>query len=75
MYQDGLGSILEGTRGTWEARDEHENDRHDEGSGPMIRIGSVGETTYDARAEATPPVLPRPRSSVETGSATRPPAA
>ena len=47
-------------------RDEHE---HDEGSGPMIRIGSVGETTYDARAEAVQPMVPRPRGSVETGSA------
>jgi len=74
MYQRGLGRILEGKRGLG-GRDEHEHDRHDEGSGPMIRIGSVGETTYDARAEVTPPMLPRPRSSIETGSAARPPAA
>ena len=33
----------------------------------MIRIGSVGETAYDARAEAVlQPVVPRPRGSVET---------
>jgi len=39
----------------------------------MIRIGSVGETTYDARAEVPlQPVLPRPRRSVE---AIHPPAA
>jgi hypothetical protein len=47
----------------------------DEGSGPMIRIGSVGETTYDARVEVAQPWVPRPRGSAETGSATRPPAA
>jgi hypothetical protein len=72
MYQGGLGRILEGKQGLG-GRDEH--DRHDEGSGPMIRIGSVGETTYDARAEVAPPMLPRPRGSIETGSAVRPPAA
>ena len=75
MYQDRLGRILEGNGGLGGSRDEHEHDRHDEGSGPMIRIGSVGETTYDARAEVAPPVLQRPRGSIESGSAARPPAA
>jgi hypothetical protein len=41
----------------------------------MIRIGSVGETTYDARAEVTQPQVPRQRRPVENGSAAHPPAA
>jgi hypothetical protein len=41
----------------------------------MIRIGSVEETPYDVRIEASQPWVPRPRASVDTGSAVHPPAA
>lgn len=41
----------------------------------MIRIGSVGENAYDVRVEVAQPLVPRPRGSVEDGSAVRPPAA
>jgi hypothetical protein len=40
----------------------------------MIRIGAVGETAYDGRAEAAQPVLPRPRAAADgavTGSPPR----
>lgn len=46
-----------------------------EGGGPMIRIGSVGEAAYDVRFDVSQPWVPRPRASVDTGSAARPPAA
>ena len=41
----------------------------------MIRIGSVEETPYDARIEAPQAWVPRPRASVDAGSAAHPPAA
>ncbi len=40
----------------------------------MIRIGSVSDSAYDARAEAGSPPVPRPRAAVEITSASRPPA-
>jgi len=36
----------------------------------MIRIGSVGEPTYDVRAEVVRPSVPRPRVVTDVGSAT-----
>ncbi len=45
----------------------------------MIRVGAVGEShrqaAYDARMAASQPLIPRPRTTVETGDAARPPAA
>ena len=54
---------------------EQNDDEGFEGGGPMIRIGSVEETQYDVRIEASQPWVPRPRASVDTGSAVHPPAA
>lgn len=45
----------------------------------MIRVGAVGaperQTTYDVPGEPAQPLIPRPRSVVDTGAAARPPAA
>ncbi|SFA87376.1 hypothetical protein SAMN05192575_101964 [Nocardioides alpinus] len=41
----------------------------------MIRIGSVEEVPYDVRDESSALWVPRPRASVESGSAAHPPAA
>ena len=44
----------------------------------MIRIGSVGESTHDVRSDIRSDValtVPRPRASMDTGTAVRPPAA
>ena len=41
----------------------------------MIRIGSVEETQYDVRDESSPLWVPRPRASVESGTAAQSPAA
>jgi hypothetical protein len=38
----------------------------------MIRIGSVEAPARDVRAEGAQALLPRPRASVDGGSATRP---
>ncbi|NYE36556.1 hypothetical protein F4692_001689 [Nocardioides cavernae] len=35
----------------------------------MIRIGSVGEPGYDARADVARPSVPRPRAQADVGSA------
>ena len=48
----------------------------------MIRVGAVGqlqrpasnEALHTIRAEALPPLVPRPRGAVEAGSTVRPPA-
>jgi hypothetical protein len=38
----------------------------------MIRIGSVGESGHDVRAEGARPSLPRQRRAVDVGSTARP---
>ncbi len=39
----------------------------------MIRIGAVGESAYDGRAETAQPVLPRPRAAGDAATAGSPP--
>ena len=39
----------------------------------MIRIGSVEAPARDVRADSAQALLPRPRASVDRGSAVRPP--
>jgi hypothetical protein len=74
MYQEGSIDILSvGRTRHGEQEDEHEHDQQDrdDGSGAVIRIGSVA-SSHDARAEAARPPLPRPRLSVDQGTTTRP---
>ena len=77
MYQEGLIDILSvGRTRHGEHEDEHEQGQQDrdDGSGAVIRIGSVA-SSHEARAETARPPLPRPRVSVDQGTTTRPPAA
>jgi hypothetical protein len=63
----------------WNNDDQHEEEHRDEHrGGPVIRIGSVGESAYDVRGDLRVEValtVPRPRTSMDNGTAVRPPAA
>jgi hypothetical protein len=72
MYQ-GVHFRILGLRSTISGG-EHDNQGF-EGSGPMIRIGSVVEASQDASTDTSQIWLPRPRPAAENDTAAHPPAA